>query len=250
MILIFVFLIPIYLYATSCTVTQVVDGDTFYCLPKSSIAGVKIHKDGSISVRLYGIDAPEKDQPYEMEAKNSLKDLVEGKTVELDVKNIDEYGRAVAFVYVSNLNVNLEQVKRGFAWAYREYLDTSYASEFYSAEKEARNKELGLWKQANPTPPWEWRKMKKYKEKVFTNKDLEKYYDHRATIYPESEVGSTYQRQDRTYQTNSKYVCGKKYYCSQMESCEEAMFYYTVCGLKRLDGDYDGVPCEILCGHH
>jgi hypothetical protein len=52
------------------------------------------------------------------------------------------------------------------------------------------------------------------------------------------------------YQTSSKYVCGKKYYCSQMESCEEAMFYYTVCGLKRLDGDNDGVPCEKLCGHH
>jgi endonuclease YncB( thermonuclease family) len=270
-ILIFIFFLPIYLYATSCTVTQVIDGDTFYCLPKSSIAGVKTHKDGSISVRLYGIDAPEKDQPYGLEARNSLKDLVEGKTVELDVKNIDRYGRAVAYVYVSGLNVNLEQVKRGFAWAYREYLDTPYASEFYSAEKEARDKELGLWKQANLTPPGKWEKIKKYKEKVFTNEDLEKYYkrpakeyyerpaktysekyyDRRpAKTYSESEVGSTYQRQDRTYQTSSKYVCGKKYYCSQMESCEEAMFYYTVCGLKRLDGDNDGIPCEILCGHH
>jgi hypothetical protein len=107
----------------------------------------------------------------------------------------------------------LEQVKRGFAWAYTEYLDSSYISEFYSVEKEARNKEKGLWKQANPTPPWEWRKIKKYKEKVFTNEDLKKYYDRPATT--------------------SKYVCGKKYYCSQMESCEEAMFYYTVMWVKK-----------------
>ena len=90
--------------------------------------------------------------------------------VKLDVKDIDEYGRAVAFVYVGSLNVNLEQVKRGFAWAYREYLDTPYASEFYLAEKEARNKELGLWKQANPTPPWERRKIKSTRKKFLLTK--------------------------------------------------------------------------------
>jgi len=36
----------------------------------------------------------------------------------------------------------------------------------------------------------------------------------------------------------------------KMKSCEEAMFYYTVCGLKRLDDDGDGISCEILCGHY
>jgi len=43
------------------------------------------------------------------------------------------------------------------------------------------------------------------------------------------------------------YRCGKKRYCSQMTSCEEAVFYYRVCGLKRLDRDRDGIPCEKLC---
>jgi endonuclease YncB( thermonuclease family) len=166
LVLIFVLFLPFYVYAISCTVIEVIDGDTFYCIPKEKITGVRIHKDGSISVRLYGIDAPEKDQPYGLEARNSLKDLVGGKTVKLDVKNIDRYRRAVALVYVSGLNVNLEQVKRGFAWAYLEYLDSPYISEYYSAEKEARSKGLGLWKQANPTPPWEWRKIKR-QEKSF-----------------------------------------------------------------------------------
>jgi len=166
LILIFILFLPFYVYAISCTVTKVVDGDTFYCIPDQIIADARILKNCSISVRLHGIDAPEKDQPYGIEARNSLKDLVEGKTVELDVKAIDKYGRAVAFVYVGCLNVNLEQVKRGLAWAYLEYLESSYISEYYSAEKEARNKGLGLWKQANPTPPWEWRMIKR-QEKSF-----------------------------------------------------------------------------------
>ncbi len=46
---------------------------------------------------------------------------------------------------------------------------------------------------------------------------------------------------------NNSFECGKKRYCSQMNSCEEAMFYLNVCGLRRLDGDGDGVPCERLC---
>jgi endonuclease YncB( thermonuclease family) len=80
-ILIFVFFLPVYLYATSCTVTHIVDGDTFYCIPRGKITGVKTHKDGSITVRLYGIDTPEKDQPYGIEARNFLKELVKEKTL-------------------------------------------------------------------------------------------------------------------------------------------------------------------------
>jgi hypothetical protein len=42
--------------------------------------------------------------------------------------------------------------------------------------------------------------------------------------------------------------CGTKTYCRQMTSCAEAQFHYRTCGLLRLDGDRDGVPCERLCG--
>jgi endonuclease YncB( thermonuclease family) len=122
------------------------------------INGAKLHKDGTISVRLRGVDAPEKDQAYGMEAKESLKELIGRKTVKLDIKDIDRYGRVVAYVFVNGVNVNLEQVKRGYAWAYTEYLDRPYASEFYEAEKQARKQRFGLWKELNPTPPWEWRK--------------------------------------------------------------------------------------------
>ena len=65
----------------------------------------------------------------------------------------------VGIVYLDSRNINVEMVKEGYAWAYKEYLKSPYASEFLDAEKEARDKRLGLWKQANPQPPWEFRKL-------------------------------------------------------------------------------------------
>ena len=160
LISLFLILFPFTSHAlsTNCAVKRVLDGDTFHCLPDTTINGAKIHKDGTISVRLRGVDAPEKRQPSGMDAKESLKELIGKKTVKLDIKDIDRYGRVAAYVFVNGMNVNLEQVKRGLAWAYTEYLDRPYASEFYDAEKQARKQRLGLWKELNPTPPWEWRK--------------------------------------------------------------------------------------------
>ncbi len=77
------------------------------------------------------------------------------------VVDIDRYGRIAGYIYVGNVLINLEQVKAGYAWAYTQYLDRPYASEFYNAEKEAREKKRGLWQEANPKPPWEWRKVRR-----------------------------------------------------------------------------------------
>ena len=44
------------------------------------------------------------------------------------------------------------------------------------------------------------------------------------------------------------WVCGSKRRCTEMQSCEEAQFYLTRCGVRSLDRDRDGVPCEVLCG--
>lgn len=46
------------------------------------------------------------------------------------------------------------------------------------------------------------------------------------------------------------FVCDGRHYCGQMRSCEEANFFLSACGVRSLDGDNDGVPCENLCGHH
>lgn len=159
--ILFIFLYPSLSFALDCSATRVLDGDTFHCLPEKTLSGVKLHKDGTITVRMRGIDAPEKRQAFGEDARESLKSMIGGKIVKLDVKDIDRYGRTVAYVWLGKVNINLEQVKRGYAWAYAEYLDRPYASEFYEAEKGARKQKLGLWQQSNPAPPWEWRKRNK-----------------------------------------------------------------------------------------
>ena len=47
--------------------------------------------------------------------------------------------------------------------------------------------------------------------------------------------------------TNSSAICGTKQFCGEMVSCSEAKLYLTQCGLTRLDGDSDGIPCESIC---
>jgi endonuclease YncB( thermonuclease family) len=48
-------------------------------------------------------------------------------------------------------------VAEGLAWAYRQYLEGSYASEYLRLEEQARRRRMGLWQQPNPQPPWEFR---------------------------------------------------------------------------------------------
>jgi endonuclease YncB( thermonuclease family) len=160
----FLLIIPVLssAYEISGVVTKVIDGDTFHLLPDiSPPSRVRVHRDGTISVRLRGCDAPEKDQPYGQEAKEHLTSLILMNRVKVQVMDVDRYGRVVGYVFLNGKNINLEQIKSGYAWAYTEFLDRPYASEFYEAEKEARKKRLGLWKQSNPLPPWEWRKIKR-----------------------------------------------------------------------------------------
>jgi Excalibur calcium-binding domain len=50
-------------------------------------------------------------------------------------------------------------------------------------------------------------------------------------------------------QQKSAANCGTKRYCKEMVNCAEAVHYLYSCGLKRLDSDRDGIPCETLCGN-
>lgn len=76
-----------------------------------------------------------------------------GKSVKVDVMDIDMYQRNVSIVWVNGVNVNLDMVKKGQAWAYRHYLDRPYASEYIQAETDARTAGIGLWADPNPQPP-------------------------------------------------------------------------------------------------
>lgn len=98
-------------------------------------------------IRLDGIDAPERGQALGEKLKQSLRDLVYGKTVEVETHNSDRYGRRVGKVLLQGRDVNLEQVTRGLAWHYRAYAHEQTPQDqkqCAAAEDTAREAKIGL----------------------------------------------------------------------------------------------------------
>ena len=138
------------------------------------------------------------------------------------VQDTDRYGRTVGRVYVGDLDVNAEMVKRGAAWVYRDY-----AKDPSRLENEAKAAKRGLWAlpEAQRCPPWDWRKGTCATASAPAG---------RAPAAP-------------TPASGGGFTCAGKRRCREMTSCEEARFYLARCGLTTIDGNRDGVPCETLC---
>lgn len=199
-------------------VLAVMDGDTVFV--KSGAFKAKL--------RLVNVDAPEKDQPFGKESQESLQSLIGGKVIHVESKAVDKFGRTIALISIGDINVNEEQVRRGMAWAYsRSREGRAYAR----LQSEAQQAKRGLWQQANPQSPAQWRKLHPSEPAKHARQQ-----QHKAL--PQTQKPERF----------SNLVCGKKSYCSQMVTCDEAHFYLTVCGVKRLDTNKDGIPCESLCG--
>ena len=113
-----------------------------------------------VKIRLAEIDAPEKDQPYGMKAKQALSALCISKTVRAVVVDHDRYGRTVARLYMGATDINAEMVRQGAAWVYLKYL---HDRSLLAVEQEARDAKRGLWalQDDQRLPPWEWRKNEK-----------------------------------------------------------------------------------------
>jgi len=132
-------------------IVAVADGDTLTLLDASKTQ----HK-----IRLDGIDAPEKGQAFGNRSKQSLSDLAFGRDAQAHCPKIDRYGRRVCKVIVDDIDVGLEQIKRGMAWAFVRYLrelEPERREAYVAAEAEARAVRRGLWRDREPVPPWEWR---------------------------------------------------------------------------------------------
>lgn len=118
-------------------VDRVIDGDTVRILDGGA----------SVSVRLIGIDTPERDAPGGTEATAAVNAVI-GERVLLDVHGPgtrDKYGRLLAYIYLTdNQMLNRKLIDDGLAYAYRPKAH-AFAREFASAEARARGKELGLW---------------------------------------------------------------------------------------------------------
>ncbi len=139
----------------------VFDGDTLL---------LKFRNKHNITLRLFGIDAPEvahkasrnrpasTGQPWGEEAKKSLLHLIRNKPLSYQIMDTDRYKRQVVILYTGKRNINLRMIQQGDAWAYRHYLRyTPEEKPFLKAEKEARRAKRGLWKHPHPVPPWKFR---------------------------------------------------------------------------------------------
>jgi endonuclease YncB( thermonuclease family) len=132
-------------------VIGITDGDTMEVF----------YQNQPVKIRLAHIDCPEKRgiQPFGANAKKALSDLCYGQNVTIYAEKYDRYKRLIAVV-VNNKKqiVNQEMIRQGMAWHFKKYSkDARYAH----LEIVARKNKIGLWKDSNPIPPWDWRKPKK-----------------------------------------------------------------------------------------
>jgi endonuclease YncB( thermonuclease family) len=136
-------------------VVRIADGDTVTVLDSSNTQ----HR-----IRLEGIDAPESNQAFGAQSKKRLSAMVFGKDVTVVYQKTDQYARLVGKITLDGKDVNLEQVKAGMAWHYKEYEREQTASdrELYArAEEEALTARRGLWQDADPIEPSAFRKEEK-----------------------------------------------------------------------------------------
>lgn len=202
-------------------VSSVVDGDTIKVVRGSE----------QETLRLIGIDTPETIDPrkpvqcFGKEASAKAKSLLSGKSVRLEADPTqgerDKYQRLLRYVFLEDgTSFNKLMISEGYAYEYTYNTPYKYQSEYKQAQKEAEINKRGLWADnacstalqvATPT----------------------------KTIVITSGVSNT--------NTNGGFNCAGKTLCGQMTSCAEAKFYLNTCGISRLDGDKDGVPCESLC---
>jgi micrococcal nuclease len=135
-------------------VTRVDDGDIITVVAEGS---------SNLEVRLYGIDAPEirrdrePGQPYGDMAKQTLTTMILGKTVTLEIWDIDVDKRMLGIVYLDGRNINKEMLLMGMAWVTHAHISTPHTHDFFQAEQRARETKRGLWKDDHPVPPWKFR---------------------------------------------------------------------------------------------
>jgi endonuclease YncB( thermonuclease family) len=136
----------------SATLTGIEDGDTIY---------VHESNGSQATIRLAGIDAPEKAQPYGPEATANLRRLLAGGAVNLICTGEVSYGRQVCKILLPDgEDVCLDQIKAGLAWHYKQYEETqppAERAEYATAEDAARHAHLRLWSDPHPTAPWDFR---------------------------------------------------------------------------------------------
>jgi len=134
------------------SVITVHQGDTFTI--QSVPPNQKFYK-----VRLSNIDTPELKQPFGIQAKEFTTNQIFGKEIQVKYNMIDFYGRLIGSVVLPQGNLlNEELVRVGLAWHYR--VTPSPSNFLERLQYEAWEKQMGIWVESSPMPPWEFRREK------------------------------------------------------------------------------------------
>ena len=142
---------PIYITLRASQVVRIVDGDTIV---------LKV-ADAQHRVRLAGIDAPEKNQPWGESSTRELRRQIAGKHVVIGWHKRDRWKRLIGVMRLAEDDMNLHMIDRGLAWHYKQYADEQSPGDrdaYSAAEKAAQDARRGLWSDPEPVPPWEWRR--------------------------------------------------------------------------------------------
>lgn len=138
-------LFPSLLFAFPAKVVRVIDGDTIVALAANN---------EQVRVRLYGIDCPERKQPFGAMATRFVREHYAGKPVEVKPYGRKSWERIVGVV--SDMNEKLLEV--GLAWVYPQYCKKDFCRQWQAIEARAQADKRGLWQDKEPVPPWLWRR--------------------------------------------------------------------------------------------
>lgn len=141
------------IHAFTAVVSRVTDGDTLVVQPTSG----DIQK-----IRLYGIDCPERKQPFGDAATDIVKELAAGKVVDVEEIDQDRYKRVVGIVTLPD-GTMLQDIllDSGLAWVYPQYCKRkAVCDRWKNVQHSASASGTGLWQSQNPVAPWDWRKGK------------------------------------------------------------------------------------------
>ncbi|MDC1433288.1 thermonuclease family protein [Burkholderiales bacterium] len=140
-------------------VTRIADGDTI------TIRDANNQKQ---KIRLMGIDTPELDQPFGLEARDFLVGLIFSQFIIADCPKKDRYKRWICKVWFVDIEVNKLLVREGWAWWYRAYQQEQLPDDrraYEKAEVLAKQDRVGVWADDSSIPPWEWRRQKRERQK-------------------------------------------------------------------------------------
>jgi len=205
----------------SGTVSRVVDGDTLW---------LKTEGDGEppVVVRLEGVDAPESCQVGGAEATAALNALALGRHVTVRIAARDDHGRIVGKVFDGEKDLGDRMVRDGMAWSSRYQFDRG---PYVAEERMALALKRGLHAAGGAVQPRDFRKQ---------HGPCEPAAKPGAAVAPPAPVVIA-----AATPLAANLRCDGRTYCSQMTSCAEATWFLKNCPGVKMDGDRDGVPCEM-----